>query len=62
MDLATLFDQKHRAYYYRVLIALGPVLVLYGVVSVESWPIWLALISQVLGVTMAAANTSTKDQ
>jgi len=59
--LIDLFNEKHRAYYYRCLIPLGPILVAYGMMTDTNWQYWLALITQVLGVTMAAANTSTKD-
>jgi hypothetical protein len=50
-----------RAYIYRVLLGLSPIVVFYGIVTAEEAALWLALIANALGVTLAAFNTSTKD-
>ena len=52
-----------RAYIYRVLTALVPLLVAYGVVTEGTVGLWLQLAGAVLavgGTGLAAAHTSTK--
>jgi hypothetical protein len=53
-------NEATRAYVYRVLVALVPILVAYGVVDSRQVSIWLGLGSAVLGFGLASANTSTK--
>lgn len=48
-----------RAYLYRVLVALGPILVLHGFVTDVEVTLYLAALAEVLGVGLAALNTST---
>lgn len=49
-----------RAYIYRVLVALAPVVVAYGYASGKDVALWLAFAAAVLGNGLAAVNTSTK--
>lgn len=54
------FTPQHRAWLYRVLAALGVVLVGYGVLSSTDLALWLGFAATLLGTGTAAANTSTK--
>lgn len=54
--------EAKRAYIYRVLVALVPLLVAYGVVDSRQIAVWLGLASAILGFGLASANTSTKAQ
>lgn len=50
---------KGRAYIYRVLVAAGPVALLYGLLSAEEIAVWLGLGATILSPAgvLAAANT-----
>lgn len=52
--------EKVRGYLYRVLSAAMPLLLLWGVVAENEIPLYIGLGAAVLGVPIAAANTSTK--
>lgn len=52
--------QSTRAYIYRVLLALQPVVVAYGLASDGETALWLSVASSVLGTGLASINTSTK--
>lgn len=59
---AWLADQRHRAYVYRVLVALGAAAVAYGLLSQDEVATWLGVAAQVLSVGgngLAAVNTTT---
>jgi hypothetical protein len=58
----SLKNEQTRAYIYRVLVAVVPILVAYGVVDSRQIAVWLGLASTVLGFGLASANTSTKAQ
>lgn len=49
-----------RAYLYRVLLTLQPVVVAYGVMSNELAALWISVLAAVLGLGLASANTSTR--
>ncbi len=49
-----------RAYIYRVLTAVGAVLTFHGVITDTALTVYLSAAATVLGVGLAAANTSTK--
>lgn len=49
-----------RAYIYRVLVVLQPILIGYGALSNEQWTLWIAVVGAILGQGLASANTSTK--
>lgn len=51
--------ERARAYVYRCLLAAAPLAVLYGVASGEQVALWLTVAASVLGVGLAAANTTT---
>ncbi len=51
--------ESTRAYIYRVLLALQPIVVAYGVVSDTQAVLWLSVASAVLGTGLATLNTST---
>lgn len=53
-------NQTTRAYIYRIVLGLSPIAVFYGLVTSEEAALWVALIANALGVSLAAANTSTK--
>lgn len=53
-------NEATRAYAYRVLTALVPILIAYGVADSRQVAVWLGLASAILGFGMASANTSTK--
>lgn len=48
-----------RAWIYRVLVAAIPVLIAYGIVDQATAAVWIGLAAAVLGVGLAAVNTST---
>lgn len=56
----SLKNEATRAYIYRVLVALVPILIAYGVVDSRQVAVWLGLASAFLGFGLASANTSTK--
>lgn len=48
--------ERYRAYAYRVIAAVLPLLVLFGVADPDEVAVWLGIVAAVL----ATANTSTK--
>lgn len=55
-------NEATRARIYRLLLALQPLVVAYGLASSERAALWVAAISAALGSGLASANTSTKPQ
>ena len=55
-----MFTEKTRAYIYRVLLAVSPLVAFYGYLSQEEITLWLGVVSTALNV-LPALNTSTKD-
>lgn len=55
-------DEATRAYIYRVLTAMVPIAIAYGIVDSQQVAVWLGLISALLGFGLASVNTSTKKQ
>lgn len=53
-------NQATRAYVYRVLLALQPLVLFYGIASESEVALWLGVISAALGLGLATKNTSTK--
>lgn len=53
-------NEPTRAWIYRVLVAAVPVLIAYGVLDEATAAVWIGLAAAVLGVGLAAVNTSTK--
>lgn len=53
-------SETTRAWLYRVLVAVVPILTAYGVVAEEKAPLFVALAAAVFGNGLAAKNTSTK--
>lgn len=54
--------EKNRAYIYRILTVVVPLLTFYGFISEDAVSLWLALGAAVLSVAgpgLAARNTST---
>lgn len=47
------FTPARRRWIYGISMALGPLLVFYGVVEESAWPLWVAVIQQVLVPAMA---------
>jgi hypothetical protein len=54
-----LSNESTRAYIYRVLIALVPILTAYGYVDSKQAPMILGLGAAVFGFGLASANTKT---
>lgn len=54
-------SEKVRAYVYRILVVLGPVLAFHGIATDVALTLYLALAAEVLGVGLAVRNTSTRD-
>lgn len=55
--------ESTRAYIYRVLVVLAPVVGFYGIAQEGEAQLWLTVAGVVLGVSgnvLASANTSTK--
>ena len=55
----TMPNEKTRAYIYRVLLAISPVVAFYGFLTQEEITLWLGVASTVLNI-LPAMNTSTK--
>jgi hypothetical protein len=55
--LKSVFTQEVRGWIYRVLIAVGLLLVGYGVITADQWALWAGVLVAVLNV-MPAGNTS----
>jgi len=53
-------NEPTRAWIYRVLVAAVPVAIVYGVLDEATAAVWIGLAAAVLGVGLAAVNTSTK--
>lgn len=51
-----------RGYIYRVLTAAMPLLTLWGVVADNEVPLYIGLAGAILGLPLAAVNTSTKKE
>jgi hypothetical protein len=56
----TMPSEHVRAWVYRCLLAAQPLIVAYGLASSEVSALWVAFAASVLGLGLAAANTSTK--
>ena len=54
-----LLNEQTRAYIYRVLVAVGPIVAFYGLMSADEVTLWLGVAVTALNI-MPAANTSTK--
>jgi len=53
-------NEKTRAYIYRVLLAVSPLVAFYGLLSADELALWLGVASTVLNI-MPVLNTSTKE-
>ncbi len=51
--------ESTRAYIYRILLAIQPIVVAYSVVTEEQAVLWVGLGSAVIGAGLATLNTST---
>lgn len=51
-----------RAYIYRIVLAVIPILTAYGVVAEEKAPLFVALAASVLSTALAVKNTSTDNE
>ena len=50
-------DQNTRAWIYRVLLAIQPLAVAYGLVTGDLAALWVNVAAAVLGIGLATANT-----
>lgn len=53
-------NEATRAWIYRILLALQPVVVAYGLMSDSLAVLWLGVASAVLGTGLATLNTTTR--
>ena len=53
-------SEKTRAYIYRILLAVSPLVAFYGFLTQEELMLWLGVASTVLNI-LPAMNTSTKN-
>lgn len=53
-------SERTRAYIYRVLLAVSPVVAFYGLLSDDEIALWLGVASTVLNV-LPVLNTTTKE-
>lgn len=60
--MPNLKSEATRAYVYRVLTALVPISISYGIVDGKNAALWIGLAMAVLGTGLASVNTSTKAQ
>ena len=54
-------NETTRAWIYRVLLALQPLIVAYGLATETEAVLWVGVASAVLGTGLASLNTSTSD-
>lgn len=54
-------SEKVRAYIYRILLAVSPLVAFYGLLSADEIALWLGVASTVLNI-MPVMNTSTKSE
>jgi hypothetical protein len=54
-----MFHEKTRAYIYRILLAVSPLVAFYGLMTQEELTLWLGVASTVLNI-LPVMNTSTK--
>lgn len=52
-------SEKVRAYIYRILLAVSPLVAFYGLLSADEIALWLGVASTALNI-MPVMNTSTK--
>lgn len=50
-----------RTWLYRVITALVPLLIIYGVLDEQTAPLWIALAASILGTSTALAHTPRKE-
>lgn len=53
-------NEKTRAYIYRVLLAVSPLIAFYGLLSTDEIALWLGVASTALNI-LPVLNTSTKE-
>ena len=53
-------DEQTRAYIYRISGAIIPLLAAYGFIQEEQVALWMAVVTSILNVGLAVANTTTK--
>lgn len=51
-----------RSWLYGLATTLGPLLIAYGVVDDQTWPIWLAIVGAVLGNGVALVHRPTREE
>lgn len=53
-------SEPTRAWIYRVLVAVVPLLIVYGAIDESVAPLWIGFAGAVLGLGLATANTTTR--
>lgn len=54
--ITKLLTPARRRWLYAIALAAGPLLVGYGLVSADNWPLWAALVGAVLVPAVAVSN------
>lgn len=55
-------NEATRAYIYRILLGASPLVVFYGIATADEVALWVTLGANVLGISLAVANTTTKGE
>lgn len=56
-----LLSREARKWIYSILLAVVPLLVLYGVIDESAAPLWVALIGAIVAPTLALSNLTPVD-
>lgn len=54
-------DEATRAYFYRISLAVMPILTFYGAIEENAASLWSGLVVAVLNIGLAVRNTSTSE-
>jgi hypothetical protein len=53
-------SESTRAYIYRILLAIQPLVIAYGLATEETAVLWVSVASAILSAGLATKNTSTE--
>jgi hypothetical protein len=59
--LEWLNNREHRKWLYGIALTVVPLLVVYGVLSEEAAPLWIALIGSVLAPSLALSHLTPEE-
>jgi hypothetical protein len=55
-------NREHRKWLYGIALTIVPLLVVYGVLSEEAAPLWIALVGSVLTPSLALSHLNPEDK